>query len=108
MNTTTHAMPAPHTLTAAAEAPEAARAEAAPVNGAVTGFPRLVLRAEGALVFVAAVLVYRHLGGGWGTFAALFLVPDLSLLGYLGGQRVGAIAYNAAHTYLTVGALALG
>jgi hypothetical protein len=30
-------------------------------------------------------------------FALLFLVPDITLLGYLAASRVGAVAYNAAH-----------
>lgn len=38
-------------------------------------------------------------------FASLFLVPDLSMLGYLRGPRVGAVCYDAAHSY--VGPLAL-
>ena len=37
--------------------------------------------------------------------AALFLLPDLSLAAYLAGPRVGAIAYNAAHS--TLGGLGL-
>jgi hypothetical protein len=28
----------------------------------------------------------------------LFLVPDLSMLGYLGGTRLGAATYDTAHT----------
>lgn len=32
-------------------------------------------------------------------FGILFFVPDLSMLGYLGGNRWGAVAYNAAHSY---------
>jgi hypothetical protein len=39
-------------------------------------------------------------------FALLFLVPDITLLGYLAASRVGAVAYNAAHT--TIGPLSLG
>lgn len=73
---------------------------------AVSGAPRIVLRLEGAAIFAAAVFAYAQLGGGWGLFAALFLVPDLSMLGYLINRRVGAIAYNAGHSYL--GAFALG
>jgi hypothetical protein len=38
-------------------------------------------------------------------FFACFLLPDLSFLGYLAGRRVGALAYNAAHSY--VGAVVL-
>jgi hypothetical protein len=31
-------------------------------------------------------------------FAALFLVPDLSLAGYLAGVKIGATVYNIVHT----------
>jgi hypothetical protein len=65
------------------------------------GVPRTVLRVEGAVALAAATVAYAHVGLGWGWFAALFLVPDLSLLGYLVDRRVGAIAYNAGHS--TVG-----
>jgi hypothetical protein len=30
----------------------------------------------------------------------LFLAPDVSFLGYTGGPRAGAAAYNAVHTYV--------
>jgi Domain of unknown function (DUF4260) len=72
----------------------------------VTGTPRLLLRLEGVVVLVAAVAAYRTLGASWLLFALLLLVPDVSLLGYLGGARVGAIAYNALHTYLAPAILA--
>jgi hypothetical protein len=66
----------------------------------VSGVPRLLLRAEGCAVLLVAVLAYRHIDGGWGLFALLFLAPDLALLGYLGGPRLGAMIYNAGHTYI--------
>jgi len=53
-----------------------------------------------------AVLGFDRLGGSWQTFAILFLVPDLSMLGYLAGRRLGAAAYNTAHSY--IGAALLG
>jgi hypothetical protein len=40
-------------------------------------------------------------------FAVLFLVPDLAMLGYLVGARAGSIAYNATHTYVLGGTLAI-
>lgn len=73
---------------------------------AVRGVPRTLLRLEGLAALIAAVAAYRSLGGGWGWFALLFLVPDLSMLGYLVGARGGCICYNAAHSYL--GAALLG
>lgn len=48
----------------------------------------------------AAIAAFRQLDGGWGQFAAWLLVPDLSMLGYLAGPRVGAFLYNAAHGLL--------
>ncbi len=65
---------------------------------AVTGGPRAILHLEGAVALAAAAIAYGRLGGSWAMFAVLFLVPDLSMLGYLAGRRIGAIAYNAAHS----------
>lgn len=65
---------------------------------AITGTPKWLLRGEGFVMLLAAVVGYRTLGGGWGLFAACFLLPDLSLLGYLAGARVGAVVYNAGHS----------
>lgn len=67
---------------------------------AVSGGPRAVLRFEGALMLVAATAAYARLDVGWKLFAALFLLPDLSMLGYLLGRRVGAAAYNVGHSYI--------
>jgi hypothetical protein len=68
-----------------------------------------VLRAEGALVLLISLLAYAKFGTGWATFALFFLAPDLSFLGYLAGARIGAIAYNCAHSYLgALAALAIG
>lgn len=72
--------------------------------GATTGGVRLVLRFEGLCVLIAALVAYSKFGIGWGTFALFFLAPDLSLIGYLAGPKIGAISYNLAHSY--VGALA--
>jgi hypothetical protein len=69
-------------------------------TGAVTGTPLMMLRLEGAAALAGASLAYSTIDGRWGVFAMLFLVPDLSMLGYLAGRRVGAACYNAAHSYL--------
>jgi hypothetical protein len=73
---------------------------------AVTGQPLVFLRLEGAVVLVAAAVLYYDTGASWWLFAALFLAPDLSFAGYFGGPRVGAFIYNIAHTI--IGPLALG
>jgi hypothetical protein len=46
-------------------------------------------------------MLYAVWGGSWWLYAILFLAPDLSFAGYLAGPRIGAIVYNAAHSYLT-------
>jgi hypothetical protein len=74
---------------------------------AVDRAPRLLLRAEAALVLAGAIISFHHLGGSWWVFAALFIAPDLSFIGYVAGIRTGAKVYNAVHTYLAPAALAL-
>jgi hypothetical protein len=81
---------------------DAISADATP---AVAGTPRLLLRLEGAALLVIAVVLYARTGASWWLFGVMALAPDLSFVGYLAGQRVGAAAYNAAHT--TVGPIVL-
>jgi hypothetical protein len=75
--------------------------------GFASGGLRVLLRLEGAAAFAAAVGLYAHAGFSWPIFALLCLAPDLSMLAYLAGPRVGAAGYNLAHTYLPALALAL-
>lgn len=61
-------------------------------------------RAEGALVAGAGLAVAAlagPLGGGQVGFWPwlMLLAPDLAMLGYLAGPRVGAAVYNLAHLY---------
>lgn len=74
-------------------------------TGAVDGGAKTLLRLEGFALLSTAAALYWRAGGDWKMFAALFLAPDLSFLGYLGGPRLGAAAYNAAHS--TLGAFIL-
>ncbi len=65
------------------------------------------LRAEALLELGLLLWVFAQLGGSWWGFAALFLLPDLTMLGYLKGPRWGAWAYNFSHTHVVAGGLAL-
>jgi Domain of unknown function (DUF4260) len=60
--------------------------------------PRLLLRAEGAFIFALTLWFYRAGHHPWWLFAALFLTPDLFMLGYLKDAQVGAASYNLVHT----------
>lgn len=60
--------------------------------------PRRLLHLEGAVLLAAALGLYFHGDFGWVALLVLFLAPDLSFAGYLAGPRVGALAYDLAHT----------
>jgi hypothetical protein len=60
----------------------------------------LLIRLEWLALAAAAVLLYGYAGGSWWLFAALLLLPDLSMLGYLAGPRLGAVTYNALHNLI--------
>lgn len=61
--------------------------------------PRVLLAVESAVTLVAAVVLYQIHGGSWWLFGALILAPDLFMVGYAAGPRVGAFVYNLAHMY---------
>ena len=67
-------------------------------QGFVRGGPRLLLRIEGLAYAVLALIGYAHSGYSWWLFAALLLVPDVSMLGYLINPSIGAASYNLVHT----------
>jgi hypothetical protein len=70
--------------------------------------PRALLHAEGAAAFVAATLLYFHGDHPWWLYLVLVLAPDLAMVAYAGGARVGAVGYDLAHTYALPVALAAG
>jgi hypothetical protein len=56
-----------------------------------------LLKLEELAEMLLAVVVFAHLPYAWWVLPATFLLPDLSMLGYLAGPRVGAASYNLAH-----------
>lgn len=44
-----------------------------------------------------ALVLFSRLPYAWWVLPAAFLLPDLSMAGYLAGPRVGAACYNFAH-----------
>jgi hypothetical protein len=64
----------------------------------ITGHPKLILRLEGLVLFVASLSAFLYLKQSAWIFAGLFLVPDLSMAAYFAGPKPGAIIYNAFHT----------
>ena len=59
---------------------------------------QLAARRSGGAIAAAAAL-YAQAGFSWPLFALGFLAPDVAMLGYFVGPRIGAVVYNVAHTY---------
>jgi hypothetical protein len=57
----------------------------------------LILRAEQLAILVAGVVIWIANDGPVLLLIPAWLVVDLSMIGYLGGPRLGSITYNAAH-----------
>jgi predicted RND superfamily exporter protein len=62
--------------------------------------PILLQRLEGLVLLLAALALYAQLGQSWWLFLILLLVPDLFMLGYMAGSKVGAALYNVGHSLL--------
>ena len=76
-------------------------------NSVILPFPAL------ALICVSferrIIAAYRAFEGSWGLYFAVWLAPDLAMLGYIWGSRVGALCYNTTHALIRPFALtALG
>lgn len=57
------------------------------------------VRADAAAFLVLTLWAVTRTDSSWIWFLALFLVPDLSMVGYVFGPRVGATTYNVGHLY---------
>jgi hypothetical protein len=56
-----------------------------------------ILKVEELFLTILAVYLFSLLEYQWWVYLVLFLTPDLSMLGYLAGPRVGSITYNFVH-----------
>ena len=56
-----------------------------------------IIRLEEAAMLGLSIYVLGLLHAEWWWYLILFIVPDSSLLGYLGGNKAGAACYNLFH-----------
>lgn len=56
-----------------------------------------LLKLEELAEALVAIVVFAQLPYPWWWLPALFLLPDLGMLGYLIGPRAGAFCYNLLH-----------
>ena len=70
---------------------------------------KYLLKLEEALMFALSIFLFSKLEYAWWLFPVLIFTPDLSMLGYLGGMKLGAQTYNFIHLKaLGIGILILG
>lgn len=81
--------------------------EISQTSATVRGSVLTLLRLEGLAVAAVTAVLYAKTDASWWLFAALWLTPDLSMLGYLAGSCWGSRCYNAIHSYAVPAALAL-
>ena len=69
----------------------------------------IILRGEQLATFLAGVVIWIANGGPPLLLIPAWLLVDLSMVGYLGGPRLGSITYNTAHNLvLALALLGLG
>lgn len=56
-----------------------------------------LLKLEEALLFLFSIFLFAKLNFAWWWYPVLLFAPDLSMLGYLGGAKIGALTYNFVH-----------
>lgn len=56
-----------------------------------------LLKLEEAAMFLLSIILSAHLPFAWWWWLVWILAPDLSMLAYLGGNKIGAIGYNFVH-----------
>ncbi len=66
-----------------------------------------ILKLEQLALLIFMIVLYSLLKLSWMWFAVLFLAPDIFMLGYLFGNKIGAISYNFIHNYFTTISLIL-
>lgn len=69
--------------------------------------PNWFQRAESLAIAALVVVAFVDLEFRWWWLVALFLVFDVSMLGYVHGPRLGAWTYNAVHSYLGPAAIGI-
>ncbi len=62
---------------------------------------KTLLHLEGLAIFALSLYFYWYNDFSWILFIILILAPDISMLGYLLNNKIGAMLYNLFHTYIT-------
>ncbi|UWY29595.1 DUF4260 domain-containing protein [Flavobacterium sp. TR2] len=58
---------------------------------------KTIIKLEEAALFILGIFLFNRLNYEWWWFPVLILAPDLSMIGYVFGNKIGAFAYNLFH-----------
>ncbi len=58
---------------------------------------KILIKLEEFMMFTLGLFMFGLLGYQWWWFLVLIMVPDIGMVGYLFGNKAGAIAYNVFH-----------
>jgi hypothetical protein len=56
-----------------------------------------ILKIEELALFLFGIYLFNQLNYAWWWFLVLLLTPDFSMIGYVLGNKIGAISYNLFH-----------
>lgn len=63
----------------------------------IWNFMKTVLKLEELALFLFGIFLFSQLPFAWWWLLILILTPDIGMLGYLFGNKIGAISYNIFH-----------
>jgi len=56
-----------------------------------------IIKLEEIGLFALGIYFFSQMQYAWWWFLVLILLPDLSMIGYIFGNKIGALCYNVAH-----------
>lgn len=56
-----------------------------------------LIQLEEAAMFLFSIFLFSRLSFTWWWFPVLILTPDISMIGYAAGNKIGAVVYNFFH-----------
>ncbi len=58
---------------------------------------KILLKLEELFMFALTIFLFSKLNFAWWWYPVFLFTPDFSMIGYLGGAKLGAITYNFIH-----------
>lgn len=58
---------------------------------------KIMLKLEELAMLLLGIFAFSQVNYSWWWFVGLFFLPDIGMLGYLAGNKIGAFTYNIFH-----------